>query len=176
MAELQWPTRILASPRRHEELSYDGEQWSVTGGRSVEILDTASVRVRFGDEPFRRVEAFESGQTEAFAPRAVPLLGRRPLRAAVEAGWNVAEDADRHVELRRSTAVLRMEPDGHGWMRILHWRDGALVGSGSGSDLGAAEALLVALAEGRRLPSEVTDRFYWNELDIEGNSDEHRVD
>lgn len=62
MPQLQWPTRILASPRRHEELRYDGRQWSVTGGRSVETLDAASVRARFGDEPFRRVEAYESGK------------------------------------------------------------------------------------------------------------------
>lgn len=163
MPVLQWPTKVLSSPRRHEELSYDGQQWSVMGERHVATLDAAAVRARFGDEPFRRVEAFEAGASEAFAPRSVRLLGRRPLGAAVGAGWHVIEDADRHVELRRSELVLRLEPDGRGWLRILLRRGGVLVGRGSGADLGAAEALLVALAEGRRPSSELAARFFWDE-------------
>ncbi|GMA27247.1 hypothetical protein [Arenivirga flava] len=167
MRKLQWLTRILASPRRHEELRFDAQQWSVLGGHDTELLDAASVRARFSDEPFRRVKAFEAEEADAFSPSMTPLLGRRPIGAAERAGWIVVEDADRRAELRRDAARLRVEPDGHWWLRVALSLEGVEVGSGTSADVGAVEELLVLLAEGGSPSSNLAEKFYWREHDAD---------
>lgn len=99
--------RILVSRWAVSELWWTAAgTWLRTHDRPIGELDDAEVSRWFGDEAFRRRDAFLASGADASEPELAELLGRRVRDGVAGAGWTITADDPLNFRAERAHEVI----------------------------------------------------------------------
>ncbi|NYF15251.1 hypothetical protein HDC37_000063 [Microbacterium sp. AK009] len=80
--------------------------WLRTHDRPIGELDDAEVSRWFGDEAFRRRDAFLATGADASEPELAELLGRRVRDGVAGAGWTITADDPMNFRAERAHEMI----------------------------------------------------------------------